>query len=223
MNAPLETTNRIPVALVTGQHPYDVPALHTLFRSIPDIDLCPQHMEDFVTDVGDARRHYQVVVFYNFHQATPGQETNWWDEKTKEALEQLGNIEPGIFILHHALLAFPEWPLWSELCGIRNRRFEYYDSQTLRIEIANPHHPITQGLTPWEMVDETYLMNGAGEGSEVLLTTDHPKSIKTIAWTRQYKNSRVFCLQSGHDRLAFGNPSLQTVVARALRWLAARV
>jgi hypothetical protein len=41
-------TNKITVAVVTGRHPHDVPNFHAVFRSIPDIDFYPQHMEDFV-------------------------------------------------------------------------------------------------------------------------------------------------------------------------------
>jgi type 1 glutamine amidotransferase len=65
-------------------------------------------------------------------------------------------------------------------------------------------------------------MNDAGEGSDVLLTTVHPESMKTIAWTRQYKNARVFCYQSGHDNQAYANPNFRKVVARGIHWLAGR-
>ena len=73
------------------------------------------------------------------------------------------------------------------------------------------------------MVDETYAMNDAGQGSDILLTTDHPKSMHTIAWTRQFKQARVFCLASGHDNRTYLDPSFRAVVARAIRWLAGRI
>jgi type 1 glutamine amidotransferase len=46
--------------------------------------------------------------------------------------------------------------------------------------------------------------------------------MKTIAWTRQYKNARVFCYQSGHDNQAYANPNFRKVVARGIHWLAGR-
>jgi type 1 glutamine amidotransferase len=73
------------------------------------------------------------------------------------------------------------------------------------------------------MVDEVYVMPSAGEGNEVLLTAEHPKSMKTLAWTRQYKKSRVFCLQSGHDSKTFVNASFQQVVSRGVAWCAGRI
>jgi type 1 glutamine amidotransferase len=73
------------------------------------------------------------------------------------------------------------------------------------------------------MVDETYAMADAGTGSEILLTMDHPRSMKTIAWTRPYRNSRVFCFQCGHDNQAWENPNFREVLARGIRWTAGRM
>ena len=73
------------------------------------------------------------------------------------------------------------------------------------------------------MVDETYLMNDATEGSQILLTTDHPKSMRTIAWTRQFKNARVYCLESGHDRETYVDPNYRAVLSRGILWSAGRI
>jgi len=214
---------KIMTAVVTGQHPFHVPAFHQLFRSMPEIDAYIQHLEDFVSDAGNVRNEYEVVVFYNFHQTTPGNEQGWWERATKEALDKLGETPQGIFVLHHGLLAFAQWPLWAEIVGIPDRKFQFDMSQHLRVEIADPAHPITHGLAAWEMVDETYLMNDAGPGSHVLLTTNHPRSLKTLAWTRQSRAARVFCLQSGHDERAYENPSFRRIVSRGIQWLAGRI
>lgn len=218
-----ERLGKIKTAVVTGEHPFDVPALHTLFRDIPLVDFYPQHLDDFVADWGKMRQEYDVVVFYCFHQATPGQEQGWWQQGRREALERLGEASQGVLVLHHALLAFPDWPLWSAVCGIADRSFSYHGGQTLGIEVVNAQHPITKGLTAWTMMDETYMMQDAGAASEVLLTTAHPLSMHTLAWTHHYRNARVLCLQSGHDSLAFANPSFRAVVAQGIHWLAGRI
>ncbi|MSP13289.1 MAG: hypothetical protein EXR62_10080 [Chloroflexi bacterium] len=69
--------------------------------------------------------------------------------------------------------------------------------------MANPHHPITQGLAAWQMVDEAYMMVNAAEGSNILLTAAHPKSMWTIAWTREFHGTRVFYRQSGPGNLVY--------------------
>jgi uncharacterized protein len=211
---------KIKTALVTGRHPFDLIGLHAVFQDIPEIDFYPQHTEDFISDTEMAYDKYDVIVFYNFHQETPGNEQNWWDKPMKDVLQRLGEKKQGILLLHHAILAFPKWEVWSNICGIQDRKFSFYNNQTVKTEIANPNHPITMGLKSWEMIDETYLMNDAGSDSEALLVTDNPKSMKTLAWTRQYKNAKVFCYQAGHDNQTYADPNFRLVISQGIKWLA---
>ena len=125
--------------------------------------------------------------------------------------------------MHHALLAYLQSPLWSELVGIPDRKFGFDHDQTLQVQVANADHPITRGMKSWEMIDETYNMASAGEGSTILLTVNHPKSMKTIAWTRQYKKARVFCTESGHDNQTWVNPNFKQVLRRGILWSARRL
>lgn len=146
----------------------------------------------------------------------------------KDALESLGENGQGIFMLHHSLTAFPDWQYWLDICGMRDPRVAPQPGppsrvdQRLRIEIADPDHPITKGMPSWEMVDETYNMRDAAEGNHLLLTTDHPECMRTIAWTRRHKSAHVFSLQSGHDNQTYANPQFRGVIARSIQWLAGR-
>ena len=216
--------SKIKTAVITGGHEYEVVDFHQLFRGMPELDAYPQHMEDFVTDPGGSRNRYDALVFFNMQLATPGEDRCELGIRTREALEEVIGSQKGIVLLHHALVAYPNWELWSDLCGIRERSgIMGYTDQTVSIRTADPMHPITAGLTPWELVDETYVMGDAGKGSEVLLTTDHPGSMKTIAWTRRRGNARVFCYQSGHDRQAYSNTGFRTVLSRGVQWVAGRI
>jgi hypothetical protein len=205
------------VAVVTGGHAYDVINFHKLFRTLPAVDAYIQHMEDFVATPEAARDEYNAIVFY--HMLTQGPS----EGAVKTALEHLGTTEQGLVILHHALLAYPQWSTWSELVGIADRKFGFYHDQQLHVQVANAQHPITHGLKSWDMTDETYTMANAGEGSEILLTVDHPKSMKTIGWTRQFKKSRVFCMESGHDNQAWANPHFRQVLQRGIQWSVRRI
>ncbi len=209
--------SKIKTAVITGQHAFDVPGFHTLFRGIPEIDFYMQDLENFAADAGKVREQYDVLVFYNFHRVTPD------EGRVREAIEALGENGAGILVLHHAILAFPDWQLWSDLCGIQDRRFGYKVDQNLHVDIVDSQHPTMHGLTPWEMVDEIYTMADPGEDSDLLLTTDHPESMKTLAWTRQHKNVRVLCFQSGHDNQVFSDPNFRTVISQGIQWLAGRI
>ena len=205
--------NTITAAVITGEHLFDVPGFHAAFRSMSDVDYYPQDLENFVADRGGVRDEYDVLVFYNFHRPAP-------DETTAAALEALGETSQGIVVLHHGILAFPEWPRWSQICGIDDRTFGYHMDQRVPVHVADPTHPITAGLADWELPDETYTMCSADEGSRILLTTDHALSMRTLAWTRRFGKARVFCYQSGHDNATFADPGFRTVLHRGIRWAA---
>jgi type 1 glutamine amidotransferase len=101
--------------------------------------------------------------------------------------------------------------------------FGYSIGEAVHVQLADADHPVTKGLRPWTMIDEVYELDDAGAGSHVLLTTDHPGSMRTLAWTRQYNKSRVFVTALGHDKLAYADPSFQTIVLRGIQWAARRI
>jgi len=213
------------VAVLTGGHSYDVPAFHRLWRGLdPGFDVYLQHLDDFASSPLEVRQSYDAVVFYIMMMDDPTDEgLPWYAGKPRTALEQLGETDQGIVTLHHALLAYPQWDLWSQIVGITARTFGYHHGETVSSAIANPDHPLTRGLTPWTMVDETYTMADAGPDSEVLITYDHPRSMRTIAWTRQFRQSRVFCYEAGHDDATWPDPNFREVLRRGLLWSAHRL
>lgn len=211
---------RLSLAVVTGGHSYDVPNFHRLFREIGDgMDICIQHMDDFASSPAAVRQGYDVVLFYIMLMDGPTDEGHpWYAGKPKAALEELGQTARGIVVLHHAILAYPRWAAWNEIVGIRDREFGYHIGETVTAHIADPDHPITRGLSDWMMIDETYTMADAGNDSRVLVTHDHPKSMKSIAWTRQYRQSRAFNYQAGHDNDTWKDEHFRTLLRRGILW-----
>jgi type 1 glutamine amidotransferase len=215
------------VAVVTGGHVYDVQNFHRLFRRLASsrdgIDAYIQHMDDFASEKEAVRDAYDAVVFYIMLMDTPPDEERWPHGNPYAAVEHLGTAKQGVLVLHHATLAYPQWPTWNELVGIPDRKFDFYVGQDLHIEIADAKHPITKGLAAWDMVDETYTMLEPDKDSHVLLTAKHPKSMKAVGWTRQRGQARVFCFQSGHDNLTWENAGFTEVLRRGILWCARRI
>jgi uncharacterized protein len=208
------------LAVITGGHSYSVPEFHRLFHSLPNIAPIIQHMDDFASSPAAVRQAYDVVLFYIMLLDGPADDKlPWHVGKPLTAMSELGQTSQGIVILHHALLAYPQFPAWDQLTGMTGRKsFTFKANQTLRIRVADQSHPITRGLTDWDLVDETYTMPELAADSTVLLTTDHPTSMRHIAWTRQYRNSRIFNFQSGHDPVAWANPSFREILRRGILW-----
>ena len=224
MSRPELQETDVTVAVITGYHSFDVVDFHELFRGLEGVRAYTQHLELFAASPEAVRDSYDVVLFFFAPVETPHDEgLPWWAGKPRAAVEHLGETEQGIIVLHHAVLAYLDWPVWGEIVGIPDRSHGYHPGQTIRVDIANPEHPITKGLTAWEIVDETYTVQDAGEGSDILLTVDHPKSIRTVAWTRRYRKARVFVNVLGHDNEAWSEPNFAEVLARGIRWAAGRL
>lgn len=212
------------VAVITGGHWYDVPAFTRMWRALEGIEAFIQPLEDWAVDNGRVRTRYDVTAFYNMHQPTPAPDAKGTEGRIRQAIEALGTTEQGLVVLHHALLAFPQWRLWSDLVGMPDRAFKTYaHGVRMPLRVVDPEHPITRGLTSFEIVDETYDMPDCAPDNHLLVDCEAPGSLKTIAWCRAHGRSRVFCYQGGHDRTAFEHPGFRQLVERGVKWAAGAV
>ena len=215
----------IRVAVVTGGHSYDVPNFHRLFRALDGVDAYIQHMQDFASAKARVVNLYDAVVFYTMLKEGPSDEGQpWYTGKPVQTMDHWLKSGKGIVMLHHAILAYPDWDPWVEMVGVEAGSFEDFShGEQMRIQVVDGDHPITQGMTDWEMIDETYVMGEPDEDSHVLLTTDHAECMKTIGWVRDYNGTRVFNLQSGHDNETWGDDHFRKVLTRGIEWAAGRI
>ncbi len=79
-------------------------------------------------------------------------------------------------------------------------------------------HPVTDGVEPFHIRDETYKGMWISSKVQVLLKTDNPTSDGPVAWVSPYPKSRVVYLQLGHDSQAYRNPSYRALVRNAIMW-----
>jgi len=210
------------VAVITGGHEYEVIAFHQLFRNLSGIDAYIQHMDEFASSTQAERDAYDVLVFYSFFQENPTDAgVPWYIGHHQSALVRLYETSQGIVLLHHAILVYQKLAMFDEIAGLTNRVIQSYrHDEDVDLHIADHAHPITRGLSDWRMIDETYAMHGAGTGNHILITSQHPRNMPTVAWTRTYSKSRVFCFQSGHDHQAYEDPTFRTVLERGIHWVA---
>jgi type 1 glutamine amidotransferase len=212
------------LAVVTGGHAFDVPAFRELLSTMKNCDVYIQDLDNWAASKGDgAYDMYDAFLFYNM---------NYWgilsvrddmDARITDAIAAIGESRQGIVVLHHALLSFTDMPAYSNVCGIAHRKIRGFGAADLRTHIELPDHPITKGLADWTMHDEYFVIDPPGDASQVLLTTDHPQSMKPIGWTHPHRNARVFCYQSGHGPGAYANETYREVLSRGIAWVAGRI
>lgn len=210
---------QIKTAIITGGHPYDAIGFRKLWNSLEGIDAYVQDIENYSSHLAD-RKFYDVLVFYQM--CPQPVDLNQWI-KPLSMLNELGGTSQGIVVLHHALMTYREWQVWDKVTGIHDRKppkntAEAFIDQPIRVYPSSANSPIIAGMRPWDFTDETYLLREPDEQSTVLLTANQPNSMKSIAWVRQYKQSRVFCLQSGHDDKAWKNKDFRKILRRGICW-----
>lgn len=207
------------VAVLVENHPYDIVRFQEMLNSFECCDCFVQPFDLFVQD-DENRDNYDVVLWYNMN----------WDEPDGNSVlrkymeESIGSTKQGIVLLHHALLTFQGWDRYTEISGVSNRggsTFKYFQNETVAQHIIAPDHPIVKGVSDFSVIDEAYAIGEPDQpGNEILITTDNKVSVKNIAWTRQYKNSRVFCYASGHDNCTYADENFRKVVLQGLKWAA---
>ena len=212
----------IKVVVVTGDHPFNEKTFLEAFDGQPDIDIvhAPQHDHDEIfEDVSGW--NYDVMVLYHFSQVTPS-------PARQQAFTELLDRGVGLVVLHHGTLTYPQWPETERIYG-RKRDvggpFGFHLDQRYTVHLADPSHPILQGMSDFTAEDETYTRyyGPLRPDNHILLTTEHQPSDAVLAWTRSYAHSRVFAYQHGHDSPAFGNPAFRQILTQGIRWTAGRL
>ncbi len=210
---------KLQVAVLVENHPYDVVSFQKMLDSLESCDCFVQPIDLFVQDEKN-RDRYDVVLWYNMNWSEPAA-----DSVLRRYMEQdIGKNGQGIVLLHHALLTFQGWPLYTQVCGLSDRggdHFQFHQNEVVHQHILPLNHPITAGVEDFIITDETYSIGEPDQpGNTVLITTDNQSGVRNIAWVRQYRNSRVFCYASGHDNAAYADPNVRKILLQGLRWAA---
>jgi type 1 glutamine amidotransferase len=207
--------------LITGGHDHET-SFYSLFDGYKDLIRLP--VADSATAFqGDLRGKYDVLIMYDFSRDL--------NEKGKKNLRDFVESGKGIVVLHHALLDYPDWAWWAEdVVGGRYRlkREGKIPSSTVKNDqpmsvTPDGNHPILAGISPFQVVDETYKGMFISPRVRPLLTTDNPYSDKIVAWVGPCTTSRVVAIQLGHGPGIFSHPTYRALVHNAILWSAGRI
>jgi type 1 glutamine amidotransferase len=218
---PAPDTNGVRVLVITGGHDHEA-SFYGLFDGYKDIGWVP------VTDSKlafqkDLRPKYDVLVFYDF--------TRDLEDKGKQNLRDFVEGGKGVVVLHHGILNFQKWPWWyEEVVGGRYRLDHEGNIPNSTVKFGEEHmitpvgdHPITAGIGPFHVTDETYQGLFISPNIKPLLTTDNPTSDHTVAWIGPCATSKVVFIQLGHDHSPFRHPSYRALVHNSILWSAGKL
>jgi type 1 glutamine amidotransferase len=211
--------DRLRVLLVTGGHDHE-PSIYSVFDRNPSLDVTVNpHPGAFR---GDVRKRYDVAVFYDMVQVQDV------EERRRNNLQAFVESGKGVVILHHALCNYNSWEWWwKEVAGVRYLQKSDADQPAstyqhdVRMKLTpRIQHPVLNGITETEFMDETYGRLWLSPKNTVLLTTDHPTSDGPVAWISGYAGSRIVVIQPGHGREAHEHPVYRRLVHNSILWSA---
>lgn len=214
---PPPSSGNLRVLVVTGGHDYD-PAFYGIFQDRPGFHWrhAPSQREAFARDLQNST---EVVVLYDM--------ASTLEESGRAHLRAYLESGGGLVVLHHALADFQDWPWWSrEVVGARyvlqaepgHPGSDYLHDQWMELTPAGAH-PVTDGVGPLRLFDETYKGVWQAPGLHPLLTTSNPTSDPVVGWIGPWAASRVVVLQPGHGRETHTHPAYVQLVGNAIRWV----
>lgn len=213
------------VLVTFGGHGFQQKEFFAMWDALPGVTYTKAEMPQEADLLKPGlEKQYDVIVMYDM--------TKGFTPKQRKGFMALLDAGIGLVSTHHNLGAHRDWPGFARIIGgkyvfkpetLDGRKLEkstYAHDQDLRVKIADKEHPITKGLADFVIHDESYGNFYVAPDAHVLMTTDHPKCGRDIAWTTTYGKSRVCYLIFGHDSKAWENPAYQDVLGRAIRWAA---
>ncbi len=209
------------VLVITGGHDHEA-SFYGLFDGWKDLGWVPVSTSKMAFEK-DIRAKYDVLVMYDF--------TRDLEDKEKQNLRDFVESNKGIVVLHHGILDHQHWPWWTEeVVGGRYRLENDGDIPNSTVKFGEEHlitpagdHPITAGVAPFHVTDETYRGLFISPNITPLLTTTNRTSDHVVGWIGPCKTSKVVFIQLGHDHSPFQHPSYRTLVHNSILWTAGRL
>jgi len=221
IGVPGPDTNGVRVLVIAGGHDHEA-AFYGLFDGYKDLGwvLVTDSTLAFKQDI---RAKQDVLVFYDF--------TRDLDEKGKKNLRDFVESGKGVVVLHHGILNFQKWPWWyEEVVGGLYRLERQGTIPSSTVKFGEEHliapagqHPITAGIGPFHVTDETYKGLFISTNVKPLLVTDNATSDRTVAWIGPCTTSKVVFIQLGHDHSPFRHPSYRALVHNSILWAAGKL
>lgn len=213
------------IVIITGGHDFERAAFFRMFQEFGDITFIEKAHPLGPEAFSASEQPCDALLFYDMPDSISAAE--------QEGLSRLLQQGRGVVFLHHALCANPGWPEYEKIVGgkylpaAEEREGRWLPPSTYRhdvevkVEVADPRHPVTRGVSDFTLRDEVYGGFITRPDIHPLLRTGHPESAPVIGWAQTYGRSRIVYLQPGHDHQAYGHPQFRRLVRNAIEWVSA--
>ena len=250
------------VLVVTRGHPFLRDPFFEVFGRVRGIEWANvEHPAAEAFFDPDRAKDYDCYVLYDMPgiEFMPGKAPIFFppSESFQRGLRGMLDAGAPLVVLHHSIAAWPAWPEWAEIVGgqflyrpMQSRGRDLPDSG-YRLEVAHTvspvaDHPITEGIEPFELVDELYLAPIFEDSIEPLFASDfdfvdanfysasralegklndregwsHPPGSNVVGWVKHAGRSPIVYLQFGDGPSAYAHPTFAKILGNAIHWAA---
>ncbi len=220
-----EKSEPIQVLLISGD---DVEPFHD-WREIADstrkvlestgrfsVKVCE---DTFILDSKAALDKYCVILLTGYNAKTPT-----ISDQAKENLLNFVKSGKGLMVNHLASASFKEWDEFGNLCG---RKWVMGTSghgprAMFTANVVKKDHPITEGMTDFDIFDELYSKLQGDSDMEVLISakSEWSGNVEPLVFVKKYGEGRVVQNAFGHDHKAIENETNKTILIRSCEWAA---
>jgi len=190
--------------------------------------LKDEHELDFVCDAKDILtpefiRRYDLLICAKMNEINASNRTPWFDRSVAEL--QVSDLRDYVreghgYLALHAGSAF-YWDRESdrEYCEFLGCAFVQHPPRCTIREKMKGTHPITDGVAPFTIRDEHYMIDHLAPDMQVIMeSTSEAGGTQVGAFVRTMGDGRICTLVPGHIASVFENPEYRKMIRRAILW-----
>ncbi len=141
----------------------------------------------------------------------------------RTALEEYLARGGGLVAVHDAVCG--DDPLWFQ--GVAGGAWEHgrakWHEGEIGLYFADREHPITRGVSNFDLEDEIYWQMHVAHGAHVLANAFHtPFDVTPQMWVYEERGYRAFVTLQGHEWQTFSHPAWRALLLRGIAWAAGR-
>lgn len=205
----------------TRFHHFDelAPSLSRVIGSAPDSNYHVTALEAPDALHAEVLREFDAIVSVT----TGGELTKKQEKVLEEAISEPRNhrARPVHFLgVHGASCSFSNSARYLTLLG--GRFLRHPPMASFQVAIEAPEHPVTSGVSAFEIHDELYVLEVLSD-IQVLLSAKNPElawpsARVPLGWVRQFGQGKVCYLALGHGPEQLEHPSVARLITQALEW-----
>ncbi|HEX3727764.1 MAG TPA: ThuA domain-containing protein [Pirellulales bacterium] len=141
----------------------------------------------------------------------------WMTQEQQDAVVQFVQAGGAFLNLHNSMGLYPPSGGYLDLVG--GRYIGHGPLERFRVEVVDPHHPITRSVSSFSIADEQHTPPYDKDKVHLLLESHSDDgTVAAAGWAYEPGKGRLCHLANGHTREALQHPMYQRLLRNAIAW-----